>query len=454
MSIDCPACGRETVLHAILPEVSDAPVADLESGLSGSFSGHIQPAKTSFFYQFGLLLAALTMLVLPVVYVALICVSGWAVYWFAHHFWGILGSARYGIWIYYMKLMFYFGTLFIGVVSVLFMLKPLFAGRLKGAEPLAMNPAVERSLYAFIAKISELTGAPMPTRIDLDCQLNASVRLRRGLFSFPGSDMVLTIGLPLVGGFNTRELAGVIAHEMGHFTQGFALRLSYIIGVIDRWFLRVVYERDEWDVWLVSLSEDAENTWVLLIVSATQVAVWGSRRILQVLMLIGHAVSCFLSRQMEYSADRYQIQLAGSAAFESTLIHLHVLGAAATAAYKNMRTAWNTTHQLPDDFSACLLEHERNLPAQIKNKIEDTIGFGKTGLFDTHPSVADRVRRARQAGEPGVFQTEIPARKLFAAFEVVSKQVTQLHYTDDLGISYDVSMLKPVRSLARASQSS
>ena len=36
-------------------------------------------------------------------------------------------------------------------------------------------------------------------------------------------------------------------------------------------------------------------------------------------MFIGHAVSCFLSRQMEYDADSYQIKIAGSAAFEKEL---------------------------------------------------------------------------------------------------------------------------------------
>ena len=47
---------------------------------------------------------------------------------------------------------------------------------------------------------------------------------------------MLTIGLPLVAGLSLREFAGIIAHEFGHFTQGFGMRLSYVIRQINGWF--------------------------------------------------------------------------------------------------------------------------------------------------------------------------------------------------------------------------
>jgi hypothetical protein len=54
-----------------------------------------------------------------------------------------------------------------------------------------------------------------------------------------GNDLVLTIGLPLVAGFNLREFAGVLAHEFGHFSQGVGMRISYVIRSISFWFTRV-----------------------------------------------------------------------------------------------------------------------------------------------------------------------------------------------------------------------
>ena len=61
----------------------------------------------------------------------------------------------------------------------------------------------------------------------------------------------------------------------------------------------------------------------------SQGCVWLTRRLLWVLMMLGNAISCFLLRQMEFDADRYEARVAGSAAFESTALKLQGLGLAA-----------------------------------------------------------------------------------------------------------------------------
>jgi Zn-dependent protease with chaperone function len=282
-----------------------------------------------------------------------------------------------------------------------------------------------------------LVGAPMPKRIDLDCNLNAAAGFRRGALSLFGQDLVLLIGLPLVANLNLREFAGVIAHEFGHFTQGFAMRLSYVIRRVNDWFARVVYQRDALDQWLADLSEDSDEWYIALVAAAARFAVGFSRLFLMVLMYIGHGVSCFLSRQMEYDADSYEIKLAGSDTFEATARKIAVLNRVLEITYNQMATAWNTRHQLPANFPAHLvLQLAKTTPAQ-RTKIEDTMGLSKTGLFDTHPSDGDRIRRARQANEPGVFRLDLPATVLFSNFDVVAEQVTELHYTDDMDLDLD-----------------
>ena len=87
------------------------------------------------------------------------------------------------------------GGLFLGVM-VFFMIKPLLARRAPSAKPLALNPGAEPLVFAFVTKLCQTVGAPVPARIDVDCQLNASAGFRRGLFSFLGHDLVLTVGLP------------------------------------------------------------------------------------------------------------------------------------------------------------------------------------------------------------------------------------------------------------------
>ena len=443
-TVDCPHCGQKTVLDLESPPTPDPALGLSAADLINAFGGPVPRTPVSFFYRIGLMLVAVMMVILPLIYLAMIGAAAYGVYYYATHFTFMLSSTRGGGRLYILKLLAYLTPLFVGLVLVFFMVKPLFARRAPRSQPLALDPGINSTLYAFIARICELVGAPKPQRIDLNCDLNASAGFRRGMWSLFSNDLVLTIGLPLVAGLNLREFAGVMAHEFGHFTQGFGMRLSYVIRSINGWFARVVYERDAWDVMLTEWAEEAEDWRIMLIVNCARFGVWCSRLSLMLLMFIGHGVSCFLLRQMEYDADSYEIKLAGSDATEATIKRLNVLGEALGRSYKDMRATWNTSKKLPDNFPAFLAHHDHKLPEQVRTKIEDTAGLAKTGLFDTHPSDGDRIRKARQADEPGVFQIEAPATTLFASFDVVARQVTLLHYNDDIGIGCDGSNLRPM----------
>ena len=245
--IDCPHCHQPTALSLEAPPAASAEQPSAVEILV-AFQGPVPRTPVSIFYQFGLLLVTLMMVLLPLIYLAFVAAAGWGVYYFATHCSFLLDMSHSVGRGYILKLICYFGPLFVGLVLVFFMIKPLFARRADRSQPLALNPGVEPTLFAFIAKICELVGAPMPKRIDLDCNLNAAAGFRRGALSLFGHDLVLTIGLPLMSGLTLSEFAGVIAHEFGHFTQGFGMRLSYVIRSVNGWFARVVYERDAWDV--------------------------------------------------------------------------------------------------------------------------------------------------------------------------------------------------------------
>jgi Zn-dependent protease with chaperone function len=417
---------------------------DPDYSILSGFQGQIVRPRTSIFYHVGLVLVAATMLLLPLAYVAMVGLVGYAVYYHAVYHFAPIMSMGGGGRIILVKLLIYLAPLFAGVVVVFFMFKPLLAGRPKHAQPLALNPANERLLYAFIEKICDIVGAPSPKRIDLDCQLNAAAGFRRGFFSLFGHDLVLVLGLPLVANLTARELAGVIAHEFGHFTQGTGMRLNYIITRVNIWFARVAYQRDAWDVALESWASEIEDGRVAIIVWTIQLSVFFSRLILKMLMLIGHIVCGFMLRQMEYDADAYEIKVAGSDCFEQTMRKLAALEAAWEATQKHLVASWKHDKTLPDNLPELIRLSHRRLPAPVLQKIDDTLGFRRTGIFDSHPSPADRIRQARKANDPGVFQDDRPASSLFASFEHPARFVTLLHYTDDIGLPISEDMLRHV----------
>lgn len=470
--ITCPNCHTQTILtlpdSAAAPTPASAQTAPPEpqkpaevppeppSGalpleeLLGAFQGNIRQQGTSFVYQIGLLLVTAAIVMLPVLYLALVILAGYGVYWWATEFSWLLGGVGGRAML--AKFTLYATPLFAGCVVLFFMVKPLLARVPPGAQPLALNPENEPALFCFVAQICERIGAPFPSRIDVDCELNASASFRGGFRSLLGNDLVLTLGLPLVAGVSVTQLAGVIAHEFGHFNQRFAMRLNYIVRRVSGWFARVIYERDEWDVRLDSLAAQEGDWRVQIIVGVARLGVWFSRLVLKGLMLIGAGISSFVSRQMEYDADHSEIQFVGSRCFEETTIRFATLGESMGSAFKQMHVSWRANKALPDCLPQFIALHDRRMPNEKRVAIADRVGLERAGLFSTHPASGDRIRRARQADAPGLFALEQPATRLFENFDILAQQVTLLHYTDDLDIPPPLITLRPANAFFESTQ--
>jgi hypothetical protein len=132
----------------------NAPASPDYSILS-AFEQPVARPRPSLLYQLSLVLVTFAMVLLPLIYLGLVGAAGYGVYYHAVHHWrpimdfGGVGSGRIII----LKFVLYVIPLFAGAVIVFFMFKPLFAGRPKRAQPLALNPVDNPLLYVFIEKI-------------------------------------------------------------------------------------------------------------------------------------------------------------------------------------------------------------------------------------------------------------------------------------------------------------
>ena len=396
-------------------------------------------------YRLGLLIVTLTMVLLPAVYLALICLIGFLVYLHAVENIGIIEHGPRGRGIIFVVAI-YVAPLVAGPVAIFFMFKPFFARRIPESVPLSVEQADQPGLFAFVSALCACVAAPKPRQIDVDCQVNASAGLRRGLLSLFGRDLVLTIGLPLVSGLNLRQLAGVLAHEFGHFSQGGGMRLTYIIRRISGWFERVVYQRDQWDQKLVDWTEESPHLAVSIVLWVTKFMVWLSRRVLWVLMWIGHVISCFMLRRMEYDADGFEARFAGSEAFESTALQLPMLGAAQNAALSDLRRSYGEG-KLADDLPSLVSFHAGRIPTDVQAQIREGSLERKTGWLDTHPADRDRIAAARRLDAPGVFDVDAPATVLFKDYGQLCRLASAFTYRHMLGPDYEKVTRVPTRKL-------
>jgi hypothetical protein len=223
-----------------------------------------------------------------------------------------------------------------------------------------------------------------------------------------------------------------------------------VIRSVNGWFARVVYERDHWDEKLDGWAQ-AEHWGIKAIFMLAKGGVWVGRKILWCLMHAGHAISCFMSRQMEFDADSYEAKLAGSSEFPRTAERLRLLSAAHGAA---MQDAYQTyqNRELPDDLPTLVVWREKTLPEAARVGLQNAAAQAKTAWNDTHPADGDRIKAAAAWQAEGVFHGEAPAAELFSDFAATSQAVTRHFFLHELEVPASKVRFRDTASLLRDRQ--
>lgn len=383
----------------------------------------VSPPSVSLTYRLGLLVAGWTMILLPLLYLGLVALPVYGVYLHVVHNRELFGS---GI----LASILYVSVVPIGGIVIFFLVKPIFADASRRQHAHRLDRREQRFLFAYIETLCRTLEAPPPTHIEVDVVINASAGLHLDMVTRTRKGAVMTIGLPLVAGMSLRELTGVLSHEFGHFRQGSGMRMNQRIHSIQSWFARAVYERDEWDERLVEWSED--ESWFALIAQLGRLGVWLSRQFLWVLMALGNIISALFVRQMEHDADRYEVLIAGSDVFETTAMRLRVLSVASDVTYEELAETYQEG-RLGNNLPKLIAAKADSFTDEESKAIRDAVLSQGTGLFDSHPSDSERNRRAREAGEVGIFRLDVPASVLFDEFDELCRRVTLGFYRRQLG---------------------
>ena len=384
--------------------------------------------RPSLGYLLGLAVVAFVMVSLPAIYVGLILLVGWGVWYHAtSHFFLVQGG--HAGWLGWPL---FFGPIFVGEFLIFSLVLPLLAKGEAAPPAVALDADEERSLFSFIEPICRRVGAPMPSRVEVNCAVNAAASFRRGAASLLSQDMTLTIGLPLVAGLDRRQFAGVLAHEFGHFSQVAGMRLTYVVRHINAWFSRAVAKCDRMGLATARAARAPGFRfgirWTMS--RLVRACLWLSRGTLWMLAQVGHVVSCYMLRQMEFDADRYDCQVAGSAAFRATTLRVRELNLAESVAVAALNESWRA-QRLPDSLPQLMVGLLPEIPPEVREEGRRLAAEAKTGLFDTHPCDADRIRAAEALGAPGVVRSTDAATTLFRDFAALSREVTRLSYEKD-----------------------
>ncbi|HEX8870688.1 MAG TPA: M48 family metallopeptidase [Lentzea sp.] len=161
--------------------------------------------------------------------------------------------------------------------------------------------------FALLDRIAAAAGAPMPDRVALDADFNASAATHGWL-----RRRTLTMGLPLFGVLTPQQRVAVLAHEFGHFVNGDPAR-SLLTQPAVRTPLILA------DLVRPSDTAISANLWEQL----AERALWPLQVLVQRLfLLIGTGVVAVAARdhqRAEYCADALAVRLAGTEAVVSAM---------------------------------------------------------------------------------------------------------------------------------------
>ncbi|MCK5262861.1 MAG: M48 family metallopeptidase [Gammaproteobacteria bacterium] len=209
----------------------------------------IPTVKVSGKYKLGLLLVIIISTIAPLIYLGIIAglISGIIVY---INFLPDILSETSGAT---AKIAAIVIPIFIPSILFLFLVKPLFASHPDRPEYILKRRQFP-SLFNLVDVMCNKIGVPVPVKISVNNDVNASAGSMHGLLSLLRGQLKLTVGLPLITGMSLRQLSGILAHEFGHFSQPSAMTAYYLVNTINYWFYNRAYEPDTWDKRL--------NTWI------------------------------------------------------------------------------------------------------------------------------------------------------------------------------------------------
>lgn len=415
---------------------------ELQATILRGLEGQIDDVELTSDYRFGMLLVACVMIFMVIIYLLMVVGAGLLAIWYIKFGVDSLHNAQpSGEYVFLFLL--YFVPLIVAVPILFALLRPLFGRFDRDERVRTLTRQSDPLLYAFVERIAVAVGAPMPSRIDVDTDVNASAAFQTGLFNPSRNELVLTLGLSLIVGLNTRQFAGVLAHELGHFTQQSSIRLTTLVIRISAWFAQVA-DSEDWDYKLSRIAQDLGA--LALAVHAFRLAMKIPQWILRGLLMLTYLVCGYMFRQREFDADRFETRVGGSTCFESTTRRIEVLSVSYRRAIDDLQYG-HGEGRLGDNLPLLVLSNAKQLPKKIHKALRKHVDESKTGLFDSHPCPRERIENAWQEQSPGIYQVEYPAHLLFSNFLGLARNATWDFYRGIFGPKFKQSEMHPIGDL-------
>ncbi len=318
-----------------------------------------------------------------------------------------------------------------GFISVLLflllpaLLKPLLAFRRPEFVATALRHRREKDLYAFVSHIAEAAGAPAPRWVVADLQPRVAVQFVAN-DGFISGKLLLRLGLPVLAELNTRQFAGLLAHELTYFSPALQPRAAFLLREINGWFRRASHHPDALDQLLARWAEEWPRLLQPVVREVRKLVEVGRKATLGWLSLSDVVARPFV-RHMVAQADHAQRRVAGASVFVETVERARLLDHVARLIEPDLRNLWQERRKLVEDFAGAIAGKAQAFTSRIQPTLDEEQQAQWLRTGEIRPT--DRERCDGELGsEEGLILCSRPARGISRRFVKTVRRLSYLHY--------------------------
>ena len=304
------------------------------------------------------------------------------------------------------------------IVSVLLaipLVRGLFMLRTPRDEEMAGLPVTEADepgLWRTVRELADEVGTAAPSRIVLTADVNAAVAEDARLLGLRPGPRRLYLGVPLLQGLSQAQLRAVLAHELGHYSNS-DTRLAALTVRGRAQVLRTIRhfeQRADNTAAREQAKQEKKNAKAEAKGKQAKEVDTGHAGITYRTMAkiyVGYAKLYFratlsVSRRQEYAADIAAARIAGRDATASALREIPVLDGSFDF-YMRCYATLGTDQEILPPRGEMFGGFGRMLSGRSLELVEmrGDLPTGPTSPYDSHPPIADRVRRIEELPDDG-----------------------------------------------------
>ncbi|HEY0720076.1 MAG TPA: hypothetical protein VGE50_02365 [Gammaproteobacteria bacterium] len=313
-----------------------------------------------------------------------------------------------------------------GTLFLLLLAKPLL-GLFHRKEPqFELTEDVEPEFFHYVAEIAALVGTTPPLQIKVNNGAALTVRPIGRWRALLHRDKQLSVGLSLLAGLDSRQLAALLAQALYPWRPGFFALLGQLLDGNIHWLHRAGYGSDMLDRALHAWQQRLPKLAPLLLKLA-RLASWSAKPALWRLKF-SRALSRRVMHRLIANGDALACRVAGTPTLRAAMLRSRLLEFAAQNTLPELKKMWEAKGELPDNIATAVVARAAHYPAQIQSQLN---ALQERRILDNGafwPSDMQRLQFLASSEEPGEYEITVPCSAFFLRLEKLMRIMSVRYY--------------------------